>query len=73
MVSIGVNSEIELTFPLDQKTLKGDPRVGVHIKIEHPHDPVLINNVGSQVHDGGYTTESGRKFSLRFPLLNNSN
>jgi len=72
-VSITANSEIELLFPLDQTTLDGDPRVGVHIQIEHPHDENIMNNVGSQVHDGGYTTESGRNFNVQIPVYNNSN
>src|SRR6202000_2035190 len=31
------------------------------------------NNDGAQVHDGSYTTESGRTFTLAIPVLNNSN
>ncbi len=72
-VNIAPGSEIELVFPLDQETLKGDPRVGVHILIEHPHDPVMINNKGSQVHDGGYTSEDGRNFTIQIPVFNKSN
>lgn len=73
VVNLAPNQEIELLFPLDQATLDGDPRVGIHILIEHPHDPNQINNYGSQVHDGGYTTESGRNFSVQIPVFNNSN
>lgn len=29
--------------------------------------------MGAQVHDGGYTTESGRTFAIQVPVLNNSN
>lgn len=72
-VSVPAASEIELEFPLDPQTLGGDPRVGVHILIEHPHDPKAINNEGSQVHDGAFTTESGRNFTLQIPVQNNSN
>jgi hypothetical protein len=71
-VNVPAGSEIELFFPLYQETLNGDPRVGVHIAIEHPHDPILINNKGSQVHDGGFTTESGRNFKMQVPVYNNS-
>jgi hypothetical protein len=71
-VSIAPNSEVELTFPLAQTTLNGDPRVGVHIRIEHPHDENLINNSGSQVHDGGYTSESGRNVKVHIPIYNDS-
>ena len=72
VVNVPAGSEIELLFPLDQETLNGDPRVGVHILIEHPHDPNLGNNFGSQVHDGGFTTESGRNFTVAIPVMNNS-
>ncbi|WP_315822603.1 hypothetical protein [Paraflavitalea speifideaquila] len=73
MISLGPASQVELNFPLDQSTLNGDQRAGVHIKIQHPNDPNLINNYGSQVHDGSFTTESGRNFSMHIPVLNNSN
>lgn len=72
-VNVAVGSEVQLKFPLDQQTVDGDPRVGAHIRIEHPHDPVRINNAGSQVHDGGFTSESGRNFTVQIPVLNNSN
>ncbi len=72
-VTVPAGAEVEIKFPLDQLTLKGDPRVGVHILIEHPHDPRSVNNEGSQVHDGGFTTESGRSFVVRIPVLNDSN
>ncbi|MFK8102578.1 MAG: hypothetical protein AB8G15_08635 [Saprospiraceae bacterium] len=73
VINLAPNSQVDLNFPLDQSTLEGDPRVGVHILIEHPHDPSLINNAGSQVHDGGYTSESGRSFSVQVPVYNDSN
>lgn len=73
VINLAANSEATLHFPLDAETLNGDARVGVHIQIDHPHDTSLVNNVGSQVHDGGYTTESGRNFSIQVPVYNNSN
>jgi hypothetical protein len=73
VVNLAPNQEIELQFPLDAATLEGDPRVGVHILIEHPHDPNQANNYGAQVHDGGYTTESGRNFNVQIPVYNDSN
>lgn len=73
LISLGPSSQVELLFPLDQSTLNGDQRAGVHIKITHPNDPNLINNAGSQVHDGSFTTESGRNFNVQIPVLNNSN
>ena len=72
MVSLAPLQEVELLFPLHQEVLKGDPRTGVHILIEHPGDDNTLNNRGSQVHDGGYTTESGRTFNVQIPVLNDS-
>jgi hypothetical protein len=72
LISLSAASQVELVFPLDSVTLTGDPRVGVHIAIEHPHDPRQINNRGSQVHDGSYTSEVGRSHSISFPVLNDS-
>ena len=72
VVNIAAGAEVELNFPLDQATLQGDPRVGVHILIEHPKDPNAINNTGEQIHDGGFTSESGRNFSVQIPVLNDS-
>ncbi|MCM5663647.1 hypothetical protein [Galbibacter mesophilus] len=73
VVNIAPNSQIQLLFPLYQETLNGDPRVGVFIAIEHPNDPKSINNTGSQVHDGGYTSESGKVFKVKIPVINDSN
>jgi len=73
MVSIPPASQVDLNFPLPAATLSGDQRIGVHVVLEHPHDTTLINNRGSQVHDGAYTTESGREFDVSIPVLNNSN
>lgn len=70
VVNLGPGQQTQLVFPLHQAVLTGDPRTGVHIKIEHPHDAKAINNAGSQVHDGGYTSESGRSFDVQIPVLN---
>jgi hypothetical protein len=70
VTGLGPGLQTTLLFPLPQDVLAGDPRVGVHIVIEHPTDSRLINNSGSQVHDGGYTTESGRQFTVGIPVLN---
>ncbi len=72
MVSLAPLQEMELLFPLHQEVLSGDPRTGVHIQIDHPTDSSTLNNRGSQVHDGGYTTESGRDFVVQIPVLNDS-
>jgi hypothetical protein len=71
-VNVSPGREVELSFPFDQATRAGDPRIGVHVLIEHPHDELAINNEGSQVHDGGYTTESGKDFTVSIPVLNDS-
>ena len=72
VVNLPPASEIELSFPLDRATLDGDPRVGVYIDIEHPHDANRVNNRGAQVHDGAYTSESGRDFTVQIPVLNDA-
>lgn len=71
-VGISPSSEVLLNFPLDSATLDGDPRVGVHIVIEHPNDPNLVNNAGSQVHDGSYTSDVGRTHSIQIPVANDT-
>jgi hypothetical protein len=71
-VSLGPSAEIELSFPFDQSTLTGDPRVGVHFEIEHPFDRSRINNIGEQIVDVRYTSEMGRAFSLEIPVFNDS-
>lgn len=71
-VNVGGGQELSLLFPLHEEVLSGDPRTGVHIDISHPMDENPLNNSGSQVHDGGFTTESGRSFDVRIPVVNNS-
>lgn len=73
VVNIAPGSQVQLNYPLPQNILAGDQRIGVHVKIEHPSDNNYMNNEGSQVHDGSYTTESGRNFTLSIPVVNNSN
>lgn len=73
-VSIPPASNVQLLYPLPQSILQGDQRIGVYIHIEHPGgDMNYQNNDGEQVHDGSYTTESGRNFTLAIPVYNNSN
>jgi hypothetical protein len=72
VVTLGPLEEVTLLFPLSQELLSGDPRTGVFIEIEHPTDTKLLNNSGAQVHDGGYTSESGRTFTVDIPVLNDS-
>jgi hypothetical protein len=72
VISLAASQQVDLLFPLHQEVLAGDPRTGVHIVIEHATDENQINNSGSQVHDGAYTTESGRSFNVAIPILNDS-
>lgn len=73
-VSIPPASATQLSFPLPQSVLKGDQRIGVYIRIEHAGgDMNYHNNDGAQVHDGSYTTESGRNFTLALPVYNDNN
>ncbi len=72
IVTIPPSSEIREQFPLEQDIIEGDPRIGVYIDLEHPHDKNAINNSGAQVHDAGYTSESGRSFSVPIPVFNDS-
>jgi hypothetical protein len=72
-LSLAPASQVELAYPLPQAVLQGDQRIGVYIRVEHPTDTNIRNNDGAQVHDGSYTTESGRSFSLAIPVYNDSN
>lgn len=72
-VDLAGGAELTLDFPLDHATKSGDPRVGVHIVIEHPHDSEEVNNRGAQVHDGSFTSEVGRTHTISVPVLNASN
>ncbi len=75
IVNIPPQGQVELSFPLDSTTLKGDPKIGAHIQIEHPHDQNLENNAGSQVAYAGFTSEfeSRSRINVRVPVYNNSN
>lgn len=72
LIGLAAGGQAILNFPLPQSVLAGDQRVGVHIRIEHPTDNNYQNNEGSQVHDGSYTSETGRIFNVPIPVLNNS-
>jgi hypothetical protein len=52
--------------------LNGDPRIGVHVAIEHPHDKNLLNSRASQLIFIVFTTQVGRNFQVQFPVLNQS-
>jgi hypothetical protein len=71
-VSLGPSTSAELSFPLSRAVVAGDPRIEVHIEIEHPHDTNRINNSGSQVLAASLTSVSGRALVLDIPFLNRS-
>jgi hypothetical protein len=72
-LSLAPASQVDLFYPLPQDVLHGDQRIGVYIHVEHPTDSNYHNNDGAQVHDGSYTKESGRSFTLSIPVCNDSN
>jgi len=72
-ISLAPSSQVDLFYPVPQAMLQGDQRVGVYVHVEHPVDTNYHNNDGAQVHDGSYTTESGRSFALPIPVYNESN
>lgn len=60
-----------LLFPMTQALLNSaEQRIGVYVKITHPHDRRQINNAGAQLLADAYTTASGRNFSVTFPIMN---
>jgi len=69
-LSLAPGEEIRLSFPLHAELMSADPRTGVHVEIEHPRDSNRLNNSGAQIHDGGYTSESGRDFPVLIPVVN---
>jgi hypothetical protein len=71
-VSLAPSASAELSFPLSRAVVEGDPRIGVHIEIEHPYDSNRINNSGSQVLAAFLTSVSGRALALDIPILNRS-
>ncbi|MDB5986427.1 MAG: hypothetical protein JWR16_1480 [Nevskia sp.] len=71
-ITLAPSQQVMLKFPLEQAILSGDQRVGVFIDLEHPYDAKAINNHGEQVHEGAFTSESGRDFHWVVPLFNNS-
>lgn len=72
VVSLAPLQQITLKFPLSQAILAGDQRLGVHVRLEHPHDKNLLNSHASQIIFAVHTSEFGRNFQVQFPVLNNS-
>jgi hypothetical protein len=71
-VNLAPGAQTTLVFPMTQALLAGDPRIGAHVVIEHPHDSKAINNRGSQTVFGVFTTDVGRNLQFDFPVVNNS-
>lgn len=71
-LTLGPGQQVSMNFPLAQAILSGDPRAGVFIDLEHPHDTEPLSNHGEQVHEGHFTSESGRNFAWQVPLFNDS-
>ncbi len=67
VVSLVPSQQVQLSFPLSQAILAGDRRVGFHVLIEHPNDQQPINNRGSHIVSGLYTSEAGRELHLGVP------
>ncbi|MEA3041268.1 MAG: hypothetical protein QOC65_757 [Sphingomonadales bacterium] len=72
VVWIAPSAQVEVEFPLPKAIFEGDPRVGIHVEIEHPADRNRLNNSGSQMFDGGSTSLSGRSFDVLFAVANDT-
>ena len=62
--------EKTLLVPFTQAVLAGEQRVAFHVRIEHPTDPVLINNAGAQTLDAFATGSQGRSIATTFRVRN---
>jgi hypothetical protein len=71
-ISLAPSASAGLSFPLSRAVVTGDPRIGFHIDIEHPHDRNRLNNAGSQVLAASLTSTAGRSIRLEIPVLNRS-
>ena len=71
-VSLAAAASAELSFPWSRAVVAGDPRIGVHIEIEHPADRNRTNNSGSQILAVSLTSVLGRTLRLDIPVLNRS-
>jgi hypothetical protein len=70
VINLAASQEITLLYPLSQALLSGDPRLGFHFVLEHPHDRNLINSRGSQTILILKTSDVGRSFQEHFPVVN---
>lgn len=70
VIGLAPSQELTLLYPLPQALLAGDPRIGFHVVIDHPHDRNRINSRGSQTIVIVRTSEVGRSFQEHFPVVN---
>lgn len=70
VVHIDAGHESRLFYPLSQSLLNGPPHIGAHVTITHSLDQRLINNLGSQMIWGVFTSEAGRQLEFSFPVRN---
>jgi len=75
--SVSTGETVDIFFPLSTDILEGEQRIGVHIELEHSNDQNHVNNQGSQVADGiytstGITSGNQRKIPYSFLVYNNS-
>ena len=71
IMTLGPSQQVTLTFPLPQTVLNAsEQRIAVHAKIVHPYDAKPINNEGAQLLADAYTSQSGRSFTMNFPVVN---
>ena len=69
-VTLSPSQQQTLLIPLPQSVLNGEQRIGFHVRIEHPSDPVLINNEGSQIIDAFSTSAQGRSIQTSIRVRN---
>jgi hypothetical protein len=71
IVTLAPGQQTNLTFPFPQSVLNAaEQRIAVHVRLVHPFDGKAINNEGSQLLADAYTSQSGRSFSVSFPIVN---
>jgi hypothetical protein len=72
LLSIGPGAQTVFTVPYPQPVVAGEQRVGVEVRITHPTDADMGNNVGFQAIDWLATSDVGKSFTVDFPVRNPS-
>lgn len=74
IVSVATNlataGEQTLLIPFPQWVMSGEQRIGFHLMLEHGADEDISNNYGAQIHEGFYTSTSGRSIVTTLPVRN---